>query len=98
MDGDHCQTAKYLICVYRLLGSFYLSDENIDISQIDLVLPCSDATCSKKLLTSTSTNNLSNCTILWDEKFAALKSKPFVVENQKDGIFFMVGNQNIIYQ
>ena len=50
LDGGDCQTAKYLICVYHLLGSFYLSDENMNISQIDLAPPCSGGICSKKII------------------------------------------------
>jgi hypothetical protein len=71
------------------LGSFYLSDENKEISQIDLVLPCSNGICSKKLLTSTNIDKLSNCTILWDENFSP-DSEPLVVENREDGLYFEV--------
>ena len=71
------------------LGSFYLSDENKEISQIDLVLPCPNGICSKKLLTSTNIDNLSNCTILWDENFSPY-SEPLVVENRENGLYFEV--------
>jgi hypothetical protein len=72
------------------LGSFYLSDENMEISQIDLVLPCpNNGICSKKLLTSTNIDNLSNCTILWDANFSP-DSEPLVVENREDGLYFEV--------
>ena len=91
LEGGDGQTAKYFICVYIILGSFYLSDENMNISQIDLAPPCSGGICSNKLLTSTSSDNLSNCTIIWDEKFSASKREPFVVENRNNGIYFMVG-------
>jgi hypothetical protein len=67
-----------------------LGDENTKISQIDLVLPCPNGGCSKKLLTSMSSNNLSNCTILWDERFLP-NSEPLVVENREDGLYFEVG-------
>ena len=67
-----------------------MSDENTDISQIDLVPPCSNGMCSKKLLTSMGTVNISNCTILWEEKFIP-NSEPFGVEDRNDAIYFMVG-------
>jgi hypothetical protein len=84
------EIAKYLIsCVHNPLGSFFLGDEDTKISQIDLVLPCPNGSCSKKLLTSMSSDNSSHCKILWDERFSS-NSEPFVVENREDGLYFQV--------
>ena len=82
-------TANQSVCsASHTEGSFYFSDENTNISQIDLVPPCFNGKCSKKLLTSMSAVNISNCTILWEEKFIP-NSEPFAVEDRSDVIYFM---------
>lgn len=67
-----------------------MDDENTKISQIDPVVECPNKICSKKLSTSTTTSNLSNCTVLWEEGFSQ-EIEPFTVENQDDGLYFKVG-------
>ena len=66
----------------------------METSQIDLVPSCTNGRCSKKLFTSPSSDNLSNCSLLWDKNFSSY-SEPFMVQNREDGIYFMVSKSTI---
>ena len=80
-----------------LLGSFYLSGQKREISQIDLVPACPNEICIVKFITPTKSKNLSNCKILWDKIFPP-DGESFMVENREDSILFVVsGLKTLIF-
>ena len=84
-----CSSIKISNSPSYLLGSFYLSGQKREISQIDLVPACPNESCTVKFITPTKSKNLSNCTILWDKNFPP-DSESFEVENREDSILFVV--------